>query len=211
VGGGPSGLDAPWGRVWRQTLKKADATMWCGEADGVPISTEADARVSRHATSRAPRRGPWYPVTTMGALNIRGIEKPDFDYLVSVLDRWWGGPAGQRAHPYFFYELGEYALIAEDDGRVVGFLLGLITPRKDSGYVHLVGIDPDFRRRGVGQRLYERFEERCRSEGVPRLKAIAAVGNDASVAFHEALGFTSEEVAHYAGPGRARMVFTKSL
>jgi ribosomal protein S18 acetylase RimI-like enzyme len=185
--------------------------MWCGEADGVPISTEADARVSRHATSRAPRRGPWYPVTTMGALNIRGIEKPDFDYLVSVLDRWWGGPAGQRAHPYFFYELGEYALIAEDDGRVVGFLLGLITPRKDSGYVHLVGIDPDFRRRGVGQRLYERFEERCRSEGVPRLKAIAAVGNDASVAFHEALGFTSEEVAHYAGPGRARMVFTKSL
>jgi predicted GNAT superfamily acetyltransferase len=43
------------------------------------------------------------------------------------------------------------------------------------------------------------------------LKAIAAVGNDASVAFHEALGFTSEEVAHYAGPGRARMVFTKSL
>lgn len=147
----------------------------------------------------------------MGALNIRGIEKPDYDYLVSVLDRWWGGPAGQRAHPYFFYELGEYALIAEDDGRVVGFLLGLITPRKDSGYVHLVGIDPDFRRRGVGQQLYERFEERCRSEGVPRLKAIAAVGNDASVAFHEALGFASEEVAHYAGPGRSRMVFTKSL
>ncbi|MCB9615015.1 MAG: GNAT family N-acetyltransferase [Sandaracinus sp.] len=144
-------------------------------------------------------------------MQIRGIEKADFDYLVSVLDQWWGGPAGQRAHPYFFYELGEYALIAEQDGRVVGFLLGLITPTKDTGYVHLVGIDPDFRRRRVGQSLYARFEERCRSEGVGRLKAIAAVGNDGSARFHEAMGFTVEEVAGYAGPGRARMVFTKSL
>ncbi len=147
----------------------------------------------------------------MGELTIRGIEKADFDYLVSVLDRWWGGPAGQRAHPYFFYELGEYALIAEQDGQVVGFLLGLITPGRDTGYIHLVGIDPDHRRRRVGQRLYARFEERCRTESVPRLKAIAAVGNDASVRFHEALGFSVTEVASYAGPGRARMVFTKPL
>ncbi|MEZ4251804.1 MAG: hypothetical protein R3B99_26640 [Polyangiales bacterium] len=38
----------------------------------------------------------------MGELQIRGIEKADFDYLVSVLDQWWGGPAGQRAHFVFF-------------------------------------------------------------------------------------------------------------
>ena len=144
-------------------------------------------------------------------LVIRAIEKSDYDYLVSVLDRWWGGPAGQRAHPYFFYELGDFALIAESDERVVGFLLGFITPAKDTGYVHLVGIDPEYRRRHVGRQLYARFEARCRMESVPRLKAIAAVGNEPSVRFHEALGFTAEEVADYAGPDRARMIFTKTL
>lgn len=142
---------------------------------------------------------------------IRGIEKGDYDYIVSVLDRWWGGPAGQRAHPYFFYEFGDFALVGEVDGKVVGFLLGFITPDKRIGYVHLVGIDPDHRRRRVGQLLYARFEQRCRDEGVSQLKAIAAVGNDASVHFHEALGFSVEEVAHYAGPRRDRMVFTKPL
>ncbi|MBX3251309.1 MAG: GNAT family N-acetyltransferase [Myxococcales bacterium] len=144
-------------------------------------------------------------------MKIRGIEKADYDYIVSVLDRWWGGPAGQRAHPYFFYELGDFALVAEDEGKVVGFLLGFITPDKATGYVHLVGIDPDHRRRRVGHRLYERFEARCRDEGVSRLKAIAAVGNDASAHFHQAIGFSVEEVAHYAGPRRDRLVFTKSL
>ena len=147
-----------------------------------------------------------------GALQIRGITKEDYDYVVSVLDRWWAGPAGQRAHPLFFYELGTGALVAEQDGKVVGFLLGFVAPLDEPiGYVHLVGIDPHHRRRGVGQHLYARFEQRCREGGARRLKAIAAVGNDGSVAFHEAVGFRAEEVADYAGPGRSRMVFTREL
>lgn len=147
-----------------------------------------------------------------GELHIRGITKEDYDYVVSVLDRWWGGPAGQRADPFFFYELGQEALVAEVAGKVVGFLLGFVARASEPiGYVHLVGIDPHHRRRGVGQRLYARFEERCREAGARRLKAIAAVGNDGSTEFHEALGFSAREVENYAGPGRSRMVFEREL
>lgn len=143
---------------------------------------------------------------------IRGITKQDFDYVVSVLDRWWGGPSGERAHPVFFYELGEQALIAEEDGTVVGFLLGFIAPTEPkTAYVHLVGIHPDHRRRGVGKELYEQFTRRARDVGAGRLKAITTVGNEGSVRFHEALGFTVHEDPDYAGPGRSRVVFTKDL
>lgn len=145
-------------------------------------------------------------------MQIRGISKADFDYVVSVLDRWWGGPSGERAHPVFFYELGKDALIAEEDGQVVGFLLGFVAPTTPpTGYVHLVGIHPEFRRRGVGQRLYEEFTTRCRAAGAHRLKAITTVGNEGSVAFHRALGFDVREDGDYAGPDRARVVFTKDL
>lgn len=146
-------------------------------------------------------------------MKIRGISKRDFDYVVSVLDRWWGGPSGERAHPVFFYELGEHALIAENDGgEVVGFLLGFVAPtRPETGYVHLVGIHPDHRRRGVGLALYQHFSERCRLAGITRLKAITTLGNDGSIQFHEALGFEAREVADYAGPRRGRVVFTKEL
>ena len=145
-------------------------------------------------------------------MQIRGISKADFDYVVSVLDRWWGGPSGERAHPVFFYELGKDALIAEEDGQVVGFLLGFVAPTTPpTGYVHLVGIHPDFRRRGVGHLLYEQFTERCSAAGAHRIKAITTVGNDGSIAFHRALGFEVAEDPDYAGPDRARLVFTKEL
>jgi len=145
-------------------------------------------------------------------VDIRGIRKSDYDYIVSVLDRWWGGPSGERAHPVYFYELGLDALIAEEDGDVVGFLLGFVTPAEPPvGYIHLVGIHPDYRRRGVGQALYERFTERCRAAGAHGLKAITTVGNEGSLRFHEALGFEVREVADYAGRNRARMVFERKL
>ena len=145
-------------------------------------------------------------------MRARGITKADYDFVVTVLDRWWGGPSGERAHPMFFYEFGDQALIAEDEGQTIGFLLGFVcqaTP--PTGYVHLVGIHPEYRRRGVGKALYEQFTERCSTLGARRMKAITTVGNDGSVRFHEALGYSTREEPDYAGPGRGRLVFTKDL
>lgn len=148
--------------------------------------------------------------------SIRGFTKRDYDFVVSVLDRWWGGPSRELAHPLFFHELGQAALIAEDDGQTIGFLLGFHTGGGESGapetaYVHMVGIHPEHRRRGVGKDLYAVFLERARAAGASRAKAITNVGNEGSVEFHRALGFTVEEIPDYAGPDRARVVFTRKL
>ncbi|HEY8073914.1 MAG TPA: GNAT family N-acetyltransferase, partial [Labilithrix sp.] len=73
-------------------------------------------------------------------MQTRKITKADFDQIVEVIDRWWGGPMATFAHPIFFYELGENALIVEQEGRLVGFLLGFIVFKAPkTGYVHLVG------------------------------------------------------------------------
>ena len=142
----------------------------------------------------------------------RGITQRDFHELVSVIDYWWGGPTSALAHPLFFHELGSNALIVEDEGRMVGFLLGFVAdgePR--TGYIHLVGIDPGYRRRGVGRELYESFARNVSAKGATRLKAITTPGNTGSVEFHRALGYAVHEVPDYAGPGRSRYVFTRDL
>jgi L-amino acid N-acyltransferase YncA len=145
-------------------------------------------------------------------MEIRGLTKADFDYIISVLDQWWGGPAGRSADPMFFYEFGEHALVAEQDGQVIGFLLGVMLPAPSAtGYVHLVGIHPDHRRRGVGKRLYEQFTEQCRAAGMKRIKALASAGHEGPLRFHQSMGFESKEVGDYAGPGRSRLVFIKEL
>ncbi|MCL2778166.1 MAG: GNAT family N-acetyltransferase [Polyangiaceae bacterium] len=147
-------------------------------------------------------------------MNTRKITKADFDQIVEVIDHWWGGPASTSAfvHPIFFYELGDNALIVEQDGLLIGFLLGFIhasVPK--TGYVHFVGIHPDHRRKGVGRVLYETFTEHCQRLGCARMKAITTTSNDGSIRFHQALGWNAEEIENYAGPGRRRIVFTKPL
>ncbi|MCC6527414.1 MAG: GNAT family N-acetyltransferase [Polyangiaceae bacterium] len=142
-------------------------------------------------------------------MNTRPLVKADYDHIVRIIDEWWGGPTSALAHPIFFYELGELARVVEVDGRVVGFLFGFIAGKV--GYVHLVGIDPEFRRKRVGTMLYNAFEEACVRSGCVELKAISTLGNEASQRFHQAHGWSCETVADYAGPGRSRVVFRKTL
>jgi GNAT superfamily N-acetyltransferase len=144
-------------------------------------------------------------------MQTRPLTKADYDQIVQVIDRWWAGPTSALAHPMFFYELGRLARVVESDGLLVGFLLGFICPDASVGYVHLIGIHPDYRRRGVAKLLYTAFEEDCAREGCRRLKAITTLGNEGSARFHEALGWSMAEVEDYAGPGRLRIVFTKDL
>jgi GNAT superfamily N-acetyltransferase len=145
------------------------------------------------------------------SMHTRPLTKADYDEIVQVIDRWWGGPTTALAHPMFFYELGRLSRVVEAEATLVGFLLGFRCPDAKVGYVHLVGIHPDWRRRGVARVLYTSFEDDCRREGCTSLKAITTLGNDGSVRFHEALGWTANEVEDYAGPGRLRIVFTKEL
>jgi len=142
----------------------------------------------------------------------RKITKSDFDEIVEVIDRWWGGPMATFAHPIFFHELGDNALVVELEGQMVGFLLGFVAPAQPlTGYVHLVGIHPERRRQGVGRRLYEAFTDRCRQLGCQRMKAITTPSNEGSIRFHSALGWLASDEPDYAGEGRRRVVFTKSL
>jgi ribosomal protein S18 acetylase RimI-like enzyme len=145
-------------------------------------------------------------------MHTRGITRDDYQQIVSVTDRWWGGPTAALALPLFYYEFGRHARIVEENGQLVGFLLGFVTsdvPRE--GYVHLVGIDPEYRRRGVGKQLYAEFAQHARDAGAVRIKAITTPGNQGSIDFHVALGFAAERVTDYAGPGRDRFVFTRDL
>jgi GNAT superfamily N-acetyltransferase len=156
-------------------------------------------------------------------MDARPITKGDFDRVVEVIDHWWGGPISTFAHPIFFYELGGAALVVEEGSLMIGFLLGFVVAGASAGrptstpadgrcgYVHLVGIHPDFRRRGVGRLLYDRFTRDCRAADCVGMKAITTPGHEGSIRFHVALGWDVQEVDDYAGPGRRRIVFTKRL
>jgi GNAT superfamily N-acetyltransferase len=143
---------------------------------------------------------------------LRALEKRDYDQVVQIIDRWSGGPTGTLVHPLLYYELGGLARVVERDTQLVGFLFGFLSQTvQQIGYIHLVGVHPEYRRQGIGRLLYSRFEDECREVHCAGLKAMTAPGNESATSFHRALGFDAQLIDGYAGPGRPRVVFNKSL
>ena len=95
-------------------------------------------------------------------------------------------------------------IVESGDGRLIGFLVGFVSPDDPTeAYVHMVGTNPNHRKRGVGRGLYERFFADARARGARRVSAVTWPGNQISVRFHTAMGFRPDD-----GPGTQRLYGT---
>lgn len=87
----------------------------------------------------------------------------------------------------------ELLLVAETQGKVVGFAIGTTIEKARSAwnYGHLLwlGIDPEYARMGVGSRLFDRFREDVASKGVRMLLVDTQADNKAALEFFHDKGF----------------------
>jgi len=161
-----------------------------------------------------------------GDIRLRRPVEADHAVLVGNIDDWWGG---RNVHQLFmrlwFQHFTGTSWVAEDsDGRLVGFIVGFVSPdRPDEAYIHLVGTSPNHRRAGLGRTLYERFFEDMRERDIRRVRAITWPGNRGSVAFHRAMGFQPADgpgtqnlygtpaYADYDADGDDRVAFSREL
>ncbi|MFH2126146.1 MAG: GNAT family N-acetyltransferase [Pseudomonadota bacterium] len=156
-------------------------------------------------------------------LTIRQAEPTDHGPIVRVIPSWWGGRDLSYAVPRLFLEhFANTSLVMDDDGRMVGFLVGFMSPsRPEEGYAHFLGVDPAYQGQGIGRRLYERFFELCRQNGRTVVKACTSPVNKASVGFHKKMGFSlafgdGESdgipfIKDYNRPGDHKVEFVKRL
>jgi ribosomal protein S18 acetylase RimI-like enzyme len=80
------------------------------------------------------------------------------------------------------------------EGNPIAFLVGYISPQDpDKGYVHFIGVDPDYRKAGLGRKLYEHFAVTVEALGASRIEAVTSPLNTTSLGFHEKLGFLARE------------------
>jgi len=114
---------------------------------------------------------------------------------------------------FFVHFEGTSYVVDDGDGQLAAFLIGFLSQTDpDEAYVHFVGVAPERRGEGLGRRLYERFFADARTQQRTRIRCVTSPANEESVAFHEALGFVVERVAHdYDGPGEDRVLFVKTL
>ena len=144
---------------------------------------------------------------------LRTATPADYDRIAAVLDDWWGRPVSGALPRLFLDHFHATSAIAEADGDLAGFLVGILSPSlPDAAYIHFVGVHPDHRRDGLARVLYERFFAMAAADGRTVVRAVTSPVNARSIAFHAALGFTvSDQAPGYDGPGDVKVRFERSL
>jgi ribosomal protein S18 acetylase RimI-like enzyme len=149
----------------------------------------------------------------MATENLRQATAGDYDAIARVASEWWGRDVLAGLPRLFLDHFHATSLIAEDNGTMTGFLVGLVSPSAPGeAYIHYVTVHPGYRGRGLARRLYDAFTGLARDHGCGVVRAITSPGNAASIAFHRRMGFDVRgPVRDYNGPGRDMVVFARSL
>ncbi|MFQ6057267.1 MAG: GNAT family N-acetyltransferase [Anaerolineae bacterium] len=86
-------------------------------------------------------------------------------------------------------------LVAEVEGHIVGYIAGRVADNppifrlRAYGHVSDICVAPEWRRQGIGRRLYEALREWFKDQGLSVIQLNVAHRNPASQAFWRAMGF----------------------
>jgi ribosomal protein S18 acetylase RimI-like enzyme len=143
---------------------------------------------------------------------LRTVTIPDLAEILDELSDFWqeGRDMGFLHQALYVHEFGETSVLAEQDGRILGYLLGFLAPG-GYGYIHAVAVRGEARGRGIARLMYGRFAELVAERGAHSLQAITAPENSESRAFHAAVGFSEELVEGYSPANGGRIVFRRNL
>ena len=95
----------------------------------------------------------------------------------------------------------DLCLVAELEGRVVGFALGTTVTKRHSAwkYGHLIwlGVAPEVQRLGIAARLFRGFRDRASRDGVRMLLVDTESDNEPAMRFFAKMGFGRPEAHTY--------------
>lgn len=125
-------------------------------------------------------------------IEYRAFKDP---YPISLLNRL------KEMHPDGF-------LVAEVQGRIVGYIIGVIRWGL-TGHILAIAVDPPYRMRAVGTALMTNILDRLRTKGAKQVRLEVRKSNMAARRFYLKIGFVErEEVPYYYEDGETAIVMT---
>jgi ribosomal protein S18 acetylase RimI-like enzyme len=61
------------------------------------------------------------------------------------------------------------------------------------GWINYLAVDPSLQKQGLGRDLMDTVEARLLDKGCPKINLQVRTGNDAVIAFYEAIGYSNDE------------------
>lgn len=123
-------------------------------------------------------------------MEIRAFRQDDFEEVITLWERCdllrpWNDPEMDIERK--LNHDPELFLVAEVAGVVVGSVMGGYDGHRGSAYY--LGVNPDYRGRGIANALINRLEKRLMARGCPKIQLIVREDNDTVIDMYEKLGY----------------------
>ena len=130
-------------------------------------------------------------------VRIRPLDELDIDDIVAIDERISGEyrpEVWETRVGYYLRRDPEGPVVADLDGRVIGFMLGEVRSgefglEEPTGWIEVLGVDPDHRGRAAGRLMAEALLEHFRDQGVSRVRTLVDEDMEELRKFFTALGF----------------------
>jgi ribosomal protein S18 acetylase RimI-like enzyme len=137
---------------------------------------------------------------TSTAVTIRPLDETDLGELVAI-DEAITGTYRPRIWDdrvaYYMRRDPEGSFVATVEGKIVGFMLGEVRSfefgmHEPSGWIEVIGVDPQFRNHAVGRQLAEAMFGHFRAGGATSVRTMVDESMQGIAQFFSALGFAPE-------------------
>jgi ribosomal protein S18 acetylase RimI-like enzyme len=85
----------------------------------------------------------------------------------------------------------ELVMVAEEDGRITGVIVGTID--NQNGYYYRIAVDAEYQRRGIGKSLIEGLRQRFQQRKVKRIMVTVDVHNEMVLPVYEKVGYQATD------------------
>ena len=123
-------------------------------------------------------------------MELRPLTIDDVDAVLAA-GHLFDAPPTREWTRRFLERDGHHLVLAEEDGRALGFVSGMEITHPDKGtemLLYELGVDGAARRRGVGRTLCEALAERARAVGCYGMWVPMSTTNEAAAATYRAAG-----------------------
>ncbi len=135
---------------------------------------------------------------------VRDMTESDIQDVVALDIRVTGvQPAVAQMGVIDSYVVGGLGLscVAEAQGTIIGYMLARLAytpaPVTGSAWIQLIGVDPAYRREGVGKQLVDYFHRRCRDRGASVMHISVPAQDFTIQEFLKICGFKPVEWLHF--------------
>jgi ribosomal protein S18 acetylase RimI-like enzyme len=142
---------------------------------------------------------------TASIVNVRSISELDLGDVVRIVEQTrqsYQPDLWEDRVTYYLRRDPEGSVVAELDGRVVGFMLGDVRSGEfgldePSGWIEVIGVEPAAAGRGVGRALADEMLARFRARGVRRVRTMVDSSMPEVETFFVRLGFAPDTLRSF--------------